>query len=402
MDVFVARQPILDKRLNTFGYELLFRGGPDNFFPEIDGDTASSAVLSNTFLGIGIEQLTGGKKAFINFTRNLLLKHIPCLFSPTILFSEVVETIEPDEDLLAAITQMNQNGCHFALDDFIFHEKFKPLMRFAAIVKIDIRQTPLKEAKQLIDQLTDRPTKFLAEKVETKEEYAEALDIGFSYFQGYFFSKPEIIKQRSIAPAKIRLLQIIGELNRGDDADVNRLEDLIKSDVFLSYRLLQYMNSAFYHLPNKITSIRGAIVYLGLIEVRKLVTLLATAKLADSKPNELIRTSVLRAKLCELAGQTGGYQGDLSELFLLGLFSLMDAILDTEMELIINQLPLSEQLKLALISKEGDLAYYLEFVFNYERGLWDNCRDLSDDSRPIKLTIEKYTEAISWADTFIG
>ena len=402
MDVYVARQPILDKRLNTFGYELLFRDGPDNFFPEIDEDAASSALISNSFLGIGIEQLTGGKKAFINFTRNLLLKHVPCLFSPTILFSEVVETIEPDEDLLAAITQMQQNGCHFALDDFIFHEKFEPLMHFAAIVKIDIRQTPLKEAKKLIDQLADRPTKFLAEKVETKEEYREALDIGFSYFQGYFFSKPEIIKRRSIAPSKIRLLQIIGELNRGVDADVNRLEDLIKSDVSLSYRLLQYMNSAFYHLPNKITSIRGAIVYLGLIEVRKLVTLLATAKLADSKPNELIRTSVLRAKLCELAGQTGGYQGDLSELFLLGLFSLMDAILDTEMELIINQLPLSKQLKLALINKEGDLAYYLEFVFNYERGLWDNCRDLSDDSRPIKLTIEKYTEAISWADTFIG
>lgn len=402
MDVYVARQPILDKRLNTFGYELLFRDGPDNFFPEIDEDAASSTVISNSFLGIGIEQLTGGKKAFINFTRNLLLKHVPCLFSPTILFSEVVETIEPDEDLLTAITQMNQNGCHFALDDFIFHEKFEPLMRFAAIVKIDIRQTPLKEAKKLIDQLADRPTKFLAEKVETKEEYAEALDIGFSYFQGYFFSKPEIIKRRSIAPSKIRLLQIIGELNRGDDADVNRLEDLIKSDVSLSYRLLQYMNSAFYHLPNKITSIRGAIVYLGLTEVRKLVTLLATAKLADSKPNELIRTSVLRAKLCELAGQAGGYQGDLSELFLLGLFSLMDAILDTEMELIINQLPISEQLKLALINKEGELAYYLEFVFNYERGLWDNCRDQSDDSRPIKLTIEKYTEAISWADTFIG
>jgi EAL and modified HD-GYP domain-containing signal transduction protein len=403
MDVYVARQPILDKRLNTFGYELLFRGGPDNFFPEIDGDTASSTVLSNTFLGIGIEQLTGGKKAFINFTRNLLLKQIPCLFSPTILISEVVETIEPDEDLLAAITQMNRNGCHFALDDFIFHEKFEPLMRVAAIVKIDIQQTPLKEAKQLIDQLADRPTKFLAEKVETKEEYAETLDLGFSYFQGYFFSKPEIIKQRSIAPSKIRLLQIIGELNRDDaDVDVNQIENLIKSDVFLSYRLLQYMNSAFYHLPNKIHSIRRAIVYLGLIEVRKLVTLLATAKLADSKPSELIRTSVLRAKLCELAGQTGCYQGDLSELFLLGLFSLIDAILDTEMELIINQLPISERLKLALINKEGELAYYLELVFCYERGMWDNCPDLSDGSSPIQLTIEEYTEAISWADTFIG
>jgi c-di-GMP-related signal transduction protein len=400
MDVFIARQPILDKQLKTFGYELLFRDSIDNFFPEIDGDTASSGVISNSFLCIGIEKLTGGKKAFINFTRNLLLKQVPCLFSPKILFSELLETIEPDEDLLAALIQMDQKGCHFALDDFIFHEKSEPLIRFANIIKIDIRQTPLKEAKQIINQLAGRPIKYLAEKVETREEYVEALDIGFSYFQGYFFSKPEIIRRRSIAPSKIRLLQLIGELNR-DDADVNRVEDLIKSDVSLSYRLLQYMNSAFYNLQSKINSIKSVIVFLGLSEVRKIVTLLATAKLADSKPSELIRTSVMRAKLCEFAGQAGSYQGNLSELFLLGLFSMMDAILDTEMELIMNQLPISERLKLALIKKEGELANYLEIVCCYEKGQWDSCKGLTDDCQLIKLTIEKYAEAIGWADAFI-
>ena len=120
MDVFVARQPILDKKLKTFGYELLFRNSLDNLFPEIDGDVASSTVLANSFLCMGIEKLTGGKKAFINFTRNLLLKQVPCLFSPKILFSELLETLEPDEELIAAIIRMNNKGCHFALDDFIF------------------------------------------------------------------------------------------------------------------------------------------------------------------------------------------------------------------------------------------------------------------------------------------
>ncbi len=397
MDVFVARQPILDRQLKTFGYELLFRNSLDNLFPEIDGDTASSTVLSNSFLCMGIEKLTGGKKAFINFTRNLLLKQVPCLFSPKILLSELLETLEPDEELIAAIAQMSKKGCHFALDDFIFHEKYEPLMRFAEIIKIDIQQTPLSEAKQLMDRLTGRPIKFLAEKVENKEEYTEALEIGFSYFQGYFFSKPEIIKRRGIAPFKIRLLQIIGELNRAD-TDVDRIENLIKSDVSLSYRLLQYMNSAFFNLPNKVTSLKSAIVFLGLTEIRKIVTLMVTAKLAESKPSELIRASVIRARLCELAGQEGGYQGDISELFLLGLFSLMDAVLETEMEKIVDQLPLSDELKRALVKKEGELAKYLDLACCCEKGRWD---DMPDDI-PANLTIDKYMEAVGWADALIA
>ena len=397
MDVFVARQPILDRQLKTFGYELLFRNSLDNLFPEIDEDTASSAVLSNSFLCMGIEKLTGGKKAFINFTRNLLLKRLPCLFSPKILFSELLETLEPDEELIAAVAQMHKRGCHFALDDFIFHEKYESLMRLTEIIKIDIQQTPLKEAKLLIDRLADRPIKFLAEKVENRDEYAEALGIGFSYFQGYFFSKPEIIKRRGIAPLKIRLLQIIGELNR-TDADVDRLEELIKSDVSLSYRLLQYMNSAFFNLPNKVTSIKSAIVFLGLTEIRKIVTLLITAKLAESKPGELIRASVVRARLCELAGRESGYQGDLSELFLLGLFSLMDVVLETEMEQIIDQLPLSDQLKLALVKKEGELIKYLETVCCCEKGRWEEI----PEGTPVNMTMDKYIEAVGWADALIA
>jgi EAL and modified HD-GYP domain-containing signal transduction protein len=161
------------------------------------------------------------------------------------------------------------------------------------------------------------------------------------------------------------------------------------------------MNSAFFNLPNKITSIKGAVLYLGLNEVRKIVTLLAAAKLAESKPSEIIRTSVMRAKLCELAGEASGFQGDLSELFLMGLFSLMDAILDAEMEDIISQLPLSDNLKNALINKEGELADYLKLVLCYEKGLWNDCPDLSDSSKTLKLTIDGFADAVGWADAFL-
>ncbi len=401
MDTFIARQPIFDGKLHTFGYELLFRDSLENVFPAVDGDAASSAVLSNSFLCVGIEKLTGGRKAFINFTRNLLLRQVPRLFSNDILYAELLETIMPEQDLITALAEMHRAGCRFALDDFVFHERFVPLMRYADIIKIDIRQTPLMEARTVMARQAETNTKFLAEKVETKEEFFQAREMGFSYFQGYFFSKPEIIRRRGIAPTKLKLLQIIGALNR-EDVDIHQVETLIKSDVSLSYRLLQHMNSAFYAMPQKVTTIRNAIVYLGFSEVRKIITLLATAKLAEAKPNELVRTSVIRARLCETIGRSGGWRGDLSDLFLVGLFSLMDAILDAEMEEIIGHLPVSDQLKAALIAGEGQLARHLDLARCYETGRWDTCRELMASCNTDALSAEKYAEAVAWAGTFLG
>ena len=399
MDVFVARQPILDTRMKTIGYELLFRDSLDNYFPDIDGDIASSTLLSNSFFSIGIEKLTGGKMAFVNFTRDLLHKQFPTLFAPKLLVSELLETIEPDDELISAVSTMKKKGCRFALDDFVFHEKFEPLIQLADIIKIDIMETPLAEVKPFLDRFSDNGIRFLAEKVETREEFDEATAMGFSYFQGYFFSKPEIVRQRSIAPLKIRLLEILGELNR-EDADMDQIEDLIRSDVSLSYRLLQYMNSAYFNLPNKVTSIKGAILFLGLSQVRKIVTLLVTAKLADSKPSELIRMSIVRAKLCESAGEADGYDGDRSELFLLGLFSMMDAILDSDMQQIVDELPVSDSLKLALVKGEGDLAKYLSAVSIFEQGRWDEESKMCEFCDSLGLTFEDYIAAVEWADAY--
>jgi c-di-GMP-related signal transduction protein len=402
MDIFVARQPIFNKNLKTFGYELLFRGGLNNLFPNIDGDTASSSVLLNSFIDIGMKRLTGGKKAFVNFTRDLLVRQVPCLFSNDILLVEILETIIPDSEVVAAIKAMVKKGYKFALDDFVFSSEFEPFIQNASIIKIDIQATPFEEAQKVIRKIADPRIKFLAEKVETHEEFAKFLEIGFSYFQGFFFSKPEIIQKRGISPSKMRLLQIIGEANRVD-ADFDRLENLIKPDVSLSYRLLQYMNSAFFNRPRRITSIREAILLLGLTEVRKLVTLIAASKLADSKPDELIRSSIMRARFCELSGELSGYSGEISELFLMGLFSQMDAILDQPLEEILEALPLSQQVKAALIGEDGALACYLRLVRNYEKGHWDACgcdNSANDQGLPIKMTIEKYLEAIGWADAF--
>ncbi len=399
MDVFIARQPIFDRRLRTFGYELLFRGGLENFFPGIDGDTASSSVLSNSFLSIGLDQLTGNKRAFVNFTRNLLLKQVPCLFPSKLLYSEILEDVEPDAELVAAVRQMATKGYQFALDDFVLREGIKPLIQYATIIKIDFRQTSPAQAKALIACYAGQRVRFLAEKVETYDEFAQALDSGFSLFQGDFFSQPETIKERSIVPSKVRMIEIIREVSR-DDADIDKLETLIKTDLSLSYSLLRYMNSAFFRRPVKINSIKRAILFLGLIEVRKLVMLIATAKLAESKPGELIRLSIMRARLCEVMGQIDGYTGDSSELFLLGLFSLLDAILDRRMDRIVEQLPLSDEIKRALVQGEGRQGCYLKLIRCYEKGLWDSCPDIGSECRPLRMSTEQYTNAIGWADAF--
>ncbi len=401
MDIFVARQPIFNTSLKTYAYELLFRDGLDNAFPDIDGDTASAKLLSNSFVSIGLENLTGGKKAFINFTQKLLINQIPTILPNEFVVVEVLEDVNPNPQVIAACRAMAQKGYEIALDDFVLYDGLKPLIRLAKLIKIDFRATPPKQIERLMDQLADMPVQYLAEKVETYDEFDLAKQMGFEYFQGYFFNKPEIIKGRGLAPTKIKLLQIIGEANRSD-FDYDRLEELIKTDLSLSYQILRYINSAFFRRTNEIDSIRQAIVFLGIEEVRKILSVTATAKLVNNKPNELMRASIVRAKLCEMFGRVGGYDGNTSELFLLGLFSLMDAILDTRIETILENLPVSDQFTQALTQKSGPMACYLALACDYEQGIWeDECRLATGECRDIKVKVDEVMEVYGWADAIL-
>jgi len=393
----VARQPIFNRRKRIFGYELLFRDGLVNAFPDVDGDAATSRVLSTSFLSNGIERITGRKKAFVNFTEKMITENIPSMFPKKTIMVEILEDIEPNAAVVAACREMTKDGYAIVLDDFIFRPEMKPLLALARIVKLDFRASSIKEIKGFIKELAAYQLKLLAEKIETHEEFQQAKDMGFDYFQGYFFSKPEILKSRDISPSKITLLNIMSEANR-EEFRMTELENLVLRDLSINYKLMRYINSAYFGMFKRVTSVKQSIVLLGIKEIRRFLSLIAMAQLVSGKPDELIRASLIRAKLCENLGK-GTVGNDGSELFTLGLFSFIDAILDDEMVNIMDKLPLSENIKKALTGGEGELAEYLALVSCYENGDWAEVFALASKTGiNVEKAPELYMDAVAWAD----
>ncbi len=398
MDIYVARQPIFNQAKKIYGYELLFRDSMENVFSGIDGNAATSKLLSNSFLNIGIDRLIGKSLAFINFTKDLLINQLPKLFPNEQLVIEILEDVEPDDEVIESCSELSKLGYTIALDDFFYYEGMEPLIALADIIKFDIKATPLDEIPDLVNKLRNRDIKLLAEKVETNEEFDDALKRGFEYFQGYFFSKPEVVEGKDISPSKINLLEVMVEVNRSD-FEFSKVENIISRDVSISYKLLRYINSAYYRRVNEISSIKQAILMLGERGIRSFLSLIAMTRLSDNKPDELMRSSIIRAKFCELLARCIESCKYSSELFTLGLFSSIDAILDDSMERIMARLPLSENIKRALIKGDGELINYLNLAKCYEKGDWAG---FMESGKEFKIKEDKlpgcYLEAISWAD----
>lgn len=396
MDVFVARQPIFNLKKEIYAYELLFRTGMSNAFPDIDGEVATTSLLSSSFFTIGIDKISGGKLAFVNFTEELLLKKYPEMFPSNKIMIEILEDIEPTDEVVQVCKDLKANGYQVALDDFVYEERFKELVELADIIKIDFLLSSRDEIVEMVSALSNYKCKLLAEKIETYEEFELAKQMGFVYFQGYFFSKPEILKNKEIPSSKLTILQLLNEVN-GVDFDVDKLKDLLNQDVSTSYKLLNYLNSAFFNRLQPISSIRQAIAFLGSQGVRQFISLIAIGQLGDGKPGELIRTSIIRARFLELVGKE--VNRDANELFMLGLFSLIDAMLDNTMDNLINKMPLTNIICEALVDRKGDVFPYLRIVETYEAGNWEEFENYLDvigcDSGKI---VEFYMDSVDWAD----
>ncbi len=372
MDIFIARQPIFDSNRNIFAYELLFRNGLENAFPDIDGDTATSSVLSNTFFSFELKEILGEKPGFINFTKNLILNKTPLLFPQKNIIVEVLENIEPEKSIVDALTEVNEKGFTIALDDFAYHDKFKPLIDMCQIIKFDLIATPLESIADIVNDIQmNRNITLLAEKVETYVEFEHAKEMGFKLFQGYFFSKPEILSKRDIPANIIAKLKLINEFEKSD-INLVAIEELIKNDVSTSYKLLKFINSAYFKRPNPINTIKDAITFIGIEELRKFINIVVVSDLCEGKPNELIRQSVICARICEQCGayiKTGFLK---EELFTLGLFSFLDAILDREMDDILEQIFLSDQMKNALKKEDKAFNDIMEIYHIFSNGDWEN------------------------------
>ena len=398
MDVFVARQPIFDQNKQLFAYELLFRSGTSNVFPEIDGETATSNLLSSSFFTVGIDRISAGKRVFINFTEELLRQGTAEMFPAEKIIVEILENVTPSEEVVDACRRLVEHGYTLALDDFVYYQNLEPLIELAEIIKIDFRLTSTEDISKMVDDLKSCSCRLLAEKIETYKEFEQALSMGFSYFQGYFFAKPEVLRNKDMLTSELTVMKLICEVNRVE-LDIDKLEQLINQDISLSFKLMNYLNSGSFMRQKPLSSIREAIVSLGVAGVRMFISLIATGSLAAEKPHELIKTSIIRARFLEQIGTELNLKGH--DFFMLGLFSLLDAMLDNSMDFVLEKLPLADEVREALIHHRGHLFCYLQLVEKYESCQW-SCVDtqLTAVGIPAARILDFYLDALRIADGY--
>lgn len=400
-DIFVARQPIFDTDRKIFGYELLFRSGLENFFDQsLDIDFASSKTLLDTLLLFGINELTKGKKMFLNFTKKVLLSEVALALPKETLIIELLETIEPEPEVVGVCRKLKDNGYILALDDFQFVPEYRPLIEMADIIKVDFLLTKGNERRTVIQKSGEGRIVYLAEKIENNEEFQEAVDMGYSYFQGFFFSKPVILSGKDVPSYKLNLLQVLKELNE-PYMDVKKIESVIMRDVSLTYKLLRFINSAAFGIPREIRSIRHALNLLGLAELKKWMSLIVLSQIGSDTPEELVTNSIVRAKFCELISELIGLKQRRDDLFLMGLFSYIDTFLNRPMEEVLNELPIAADIKDALLGVKNPLRPLLDLIIKYEQGNWEAVASLTE---ALKLENSKvlpnYLTAIKWANDF--
>jgi EAL and modified HD-GYP domain-containing signal transduction protein len=327
-----------------------------------------------------------------------LEKKVPLLLPKETTVIEILEDVKPGPVLLDACAQMVADGYTIALDDFEYMPELDPLIAMANIIKFDFRLTPKEVIDADLKQLSRNNLCMLAEKVETHDEFKVAQKMGFELFQGYFFCKPEIIQGREIQGFQLNLMMIMAQIN-SDTFSCAELEKLISRDMGISYKLFKYLNSAFFARASKVSSVKQALIFLGEKEIRRFVSLIALSRLAEGKPNELIRAACIRGKFCELMGTSTHEKTSPAEMFTLGMFSLIDAVIDQPMEKILDQLPLSNQIKRALVDAKGRLAGYIELVRLYETGQWDKVARLSQALNLDAKTVPAlYLQACKWSD----
>jgi len=394
---YVARQPILDAKQEVVAYELLFRSGLANVFDCESPDRASSSVIADAFLLIGLEELTGGKRAFLNFSRSLLVGDIAQLLPRELTVIELLETIEPDAEVIAACRRLKARGYTLALDDFTWSDAYRPLVELADVIKVDFLVTQGSERLTLARRLRRFGVTLLAEKVETLEDFEEGLAAGYEWFQGFFFSRPNIVVGNDVHAYKPHYLRIL-ELVRSPDVNLREVERSVRRDVSLCYKLLRYVNSASFARQEHVESIRHALSLVGLDEVRKWVALLTVAGMAEGKPSELIRTALVRARFCELLARPFGLPDAETNLFLVGLFSVIDALLDRPLARVLREVPLANDVALALRDQSGPLAPPYRCVLAWEHGDWAALEALVAGLPGHGAGVpEAYRSALEWA-----
>ena len=390
---YVARQPILDRRGRVHGYELLFRSGPEAVFCA-DGNLATRTMLDNTVI-FGLEKLTAGLPAFVNCTKEALTGELVRVLPPSMTVLEVLETLEPTPELVEACRRLKSEGFRLALDDFVWKPAMAPLIELADYIKVDFLQTGQAERARLRERLHGVSVAMLAEKVETQEEYKQACEEGYTLFQGYYFCRPVLMKNRKVPANRLSHIELL-KLLQSDTIDVKQLAQFLKRDASLTYRLMRLVNSPVAAVRQEVRSIESALVIVGEDTFRRIAMLAITSELNGNQPQEILRMAFVRACFCEAVARLCALERN--EQYLLGMFSMLPAMLGIPMTDLVQFLAMRERIREALlgaISKESSL---LRWVECYEHGNWERCDAIAQSYGLNREEVMRcYAEAVVWS-----
>ena len=368
MFAFIARQPILDKDQDLFAYELLFRDGEKGSYPE--HTPKKSELISTRFNTLSIDDISGDKRAFINFLPETIINRFPEELSSENIIVELTQNPAVNTGLLDACAALKHSGYQIALNDNRLQSSVLSPYPYIDIVKVDINKVSTQMLEKHVPTLAASGIQLVAEQVTSLDQFAMCRDLGFDYFQGYFFTQADTRSAKALPSSKVTLLELMSA-SATEQFDLEKVASIIERDAALSYLLLRFINNPMINKREKITSLRHALHYLGEVEIKKFIALLSLASLNDTKPVELLQVSLIRAKFCELFELHKHGKKKAMSAFIVGLFSLLDAILDGDMATILERLPISIEIKQALLGVDGDYAQYISTVKAFESGLWN-------------------------------
>lgn len=371
MDVYLARQPIFDTDNQVYGYELLYRSnGQQNNYTGENGDESTADVVTNAFFGLDIREVIGGGKAFINFTGNLLKRGVPKMISPDIVVVEVLENLMIDDELVDACQDLKERGYTIALDDFEFNHSYSDLFQLGDIVKIDFR-IPHHTIEETAYVCRYCNKIMLAEKIETAEEYEYAKRLGCTFTQGYYFARPTILSRDSVVPLTMNFMQIM-QLISQPEPEISDIVDVISRDTAMCQRLLRLINSVYFGVKNRVSSISQALVILGLDYLREWVYLMGMQRITRNDNVEVMRVALVIAKFCRsLALMIPEASRNADSFYLMGLLSMLDHCKTGDLERKLNEFPITEDIKGGLLGRGGIYSDVYKLALSYESGNWD-------------------------------
>lgn len=398
MDVFVARQPIFDRDNNVVAYELLYRNSSNNFFDyTISSNMATSILLLNSYFSFGIDNLINDELTYINFSKSLIENDIPLLLNEKNIIIEVLETIKPDLFFINKIKFIKENGYKIALDDFTYYYPYDELIELADILKVDFIKNTKAEILHIYTKYKEQGKVLLAEKVETHEEYLWAKKLGFDLFQGYFFSKPVILKRNILPDSAYQYFRIISKINT-DEPDFKEIAAIIETDVSLTYKLLKLINSRF-TLVNNVSSVQHGLAILGIDAFSKWLNLAIIQNISTHKTPEIIKTALIRSRFMEIVASGSYLKKHKAELIMIGILSIIDVLLGMSMEDVLNELPLNLEIKNTLLGKKTQCSVVYDMIKLYEQGEFKSLLPLcSIINIEINKLPEIYCKSVKWAD----